>query len=82
LERAAEDLGIDLSRSVMVGDSERDLEAGIAAGCTATALVLTGKVSSSDGPVWKQWKTQPDYVAPSLKGAVPWILYVMGASQK
>lgn len=41
LVRAAADLGIDLGRSLMIGDRESDLQAGANAGCT-TALVLTG----------------------------------------
>lgn len=41
LEQAARDLGIDLSRSWMVGDKQVDVEAGIAAGCRPV-LVLTG----------------------------------------
>ena len=41
LTRAAEDLGIDLSRSLMIGDRESDLQAGATAGCQ-TALVRTG----------------------------------------
>jgi lipopolysaccharide heptosyltransferase II len=42
LERAAEELGIDLSRSVMVGDTIEDLQAGSAAGCRMNILVRTG----------------------------------------
>jgi D-glycero-D-manno-heptose 1,7-bisphosphate phosphatase len=41
LHRAAEELGLDLSRSVMVGDKPSDVEAGQAAG-GAGVLVLTG----------------------------------------
>lgn len=41
LEQAADDLGIDLSRSWMVGDKQVDVDAGIAAGCRPV-LVLTG----------------------------------------
>lgn len=33
LRRAAQDLGIDLARSYMVGDSPTDVQAGLAAGC-------------------------------------------------
>lgn len=33
LQRAASDLGIDLSQSVMIGDQPSDVQAGIAAGC-------------------------------------------------
>lgn len=41
LNQAARDLRIDLSRSLMIGDRETDLQAGKNAGCQ-TALVLTG----------------------------------------
>jgi D-glycero-D-manno-heptose 1,7-bisphosphate phosphatase len=43
LEKAASEHGLDLSISVMVGDTRRDLEAGRAAGVKLTVLVLTGK---------------------------------------
>ena len=38
LRRAAEDWGIDLSRSWMIGDMESDVEAGWAAGCRSVLL--------------------------------------------
>ncbi|MBS0202066.1 MAG: HAD family hydrolase [Planctomycetes bacterium] len=41
LTRAAEELGIDLSRSLMIGDRFGDLQAGANAGCQS-ALVRTG----------------------------------------
>ncbi len=41
LQRAAEEYGLDLQRSWMVGDKDIDLEAGRAAGCRV-GLVLTG----------------------------------------
>jgi D-glycero-D-manno-heptose 1,7-bisphosphate phosphatase len=40
LQRAAEELGIDLSASLLIGDTRTDLEAGAAAGCR-TMLVRT-----------------------------------------
>jgi D-glycero-D-manno-heptose 1,7-bisphosphate phosphatase len=41
LTRAAQELGLDLTQSLMVGDRESDLQAGAAAG-SLTALVRTG----------------------------------------
>lgn len=41
LRQAAEELGIDLKRSWMIGDKLIDVEAGLAAGCRSV-LVLTG----------------------------------------
>jgi D-glycero-D-manno-heptose 1,7-bisphosphate phosphatase len=42
LLRASRELGLDLSRSWMVGDTISDLLAGRNAGCRATILVRTG----------------------------------------
>lgn len=42
LQQAAAELGLDLGRSAMVGDTLRDLEAGTAAGCPTLILVRTG----------------------------------------
>jgi D-glycero-D-manno-heptose 1,7-bisphosphate phosphatase len=41
LQQAARELNLDLSRSLMIGDRDSDLEAGANAGCQ-TALVRTG----------------------------------------
>lgn len=73
LERARDDLGLDLSRSYMIGDSIRDIEAGHAAG-TTTILVRSGyglKMLASDAG---RWKVRPDHVAEDLLEAVEWIL--------
>ena len=48
LIRAAQEHGLDLSRSWMIGDKESDLEAGRRAGCHV-ALVRTGYGKSVDG---------------------------------
>jgi rfaE bifunctional protein nucleotidyltransferase chain/domain len=42
LLRARDELGIDLSKSIMIGDTDADIGAGRAAGCR-TVLVLSGK---------------------------------------
>lgn len=43
LLQAAEQLAIDLSRSIMIGDALTDLEAGLAAGVAQVALLRTGR---------------------------------------
>ena len=72
LIQAAEELGLDLSSSVIVGDQVTDLEAGWRAGCKSV-LVLTGHVRSyRDLPATPA--QQPDYLAGDLTGAVDWII--------
>lgn len=46
LVQAAEDFNIDLSQSYMIGDSDRDVEAGIAGGCRK-AIKIEENVSNS-----------------------------------
>lgn len=57
----ADELGLDLARSWMIGDSEDDVLAGEAAGCR-TALI--GRMPS---------RSEPDLVASSLLEASTWI---------
>jgi len=66
LVRAAEEHGIDLARSWMIGDKELDLGAGRNAGCRV-ALVRTGYGSQVDGGL-------ADLVADDLAAAVAQIL--------
>jgi D-glycero-D-manno-heptose 1,7-bisphosphate phosphatase len=73
LERARDELGIDLERSYMVGDSIRDIEAGHAAG-TTTILVLTGYGRGELESDSTGWRVRPDHVAEDLLEAVEWIL--------
>lgn len=56
---------IDVSKSFMVGDRWRDIEAARRAGCRS---VLISEYSS------KQDQCEPDYTAPSLSAAAAWIL--------
>ena len=46
LLQAAKDFNINLSQSYMIGDSERDVEAGKAAGCNESIMVETNKEDS------------------------------------
>ena len=66
LTRAAEELGLDLARSWMVGDKLIDLEAGRRAGCRSI-LVRTGYGEATDGAL-------ADLVARDLPEAVERIL--------
>ena len=66
LVRAAEEHGLDLSRSWMVGDKDIDLEAGRRAGCRV-ALVRTGYGAGVDG-------STADIVAEDLPEALEQIL--------
>jgi D-glycero-D-manno-heptose 1,7-bisphosphate phosphatase len=68
LERARDDLGIDLRTSYLVGDATTDILAGLRAGCT-TVLVQTG-FAGKDAKV----VAEPDYVAADLPAAVDIIL--------
>lgn len=63
LKLAAKDLQLDLSRSWMVGDAERDVQAGRAAGCRAIRIGLSPGES-----------TAADLIAADLAGAVDLIL--------
>ncbi len=73
LLRARDELGIDLPRSYMVGDSARDVEAGRRAGAT-TVLVLTGYGEEEQRNRSSESTAGPDHVARDLLDAVDWIL--------
>lgn len=57
---AAEKHGVDLARSVMIGDAERDVEAGAKAGCKTILLAPDGEPES----------TVADFTAETLGEAV------------
>lgn len=73
LHRAADELGLDLARSVMVGDKPSDVEAGQAAG-GAGVLVLTGYGRGEWEYLRHAWTVKPDHVAEDLFDAVLWAL--------
>ncbi|MDG2200187.1 MAG: HAD family hydrolase [Phycisphaerales bacterium] len=66
LLEAAEDHGIDLEGSWMLGDQVRDIRAGQAAGCR-TILLTMGGVTAMDDP-------QPEAIADSFAAAAKVIL--------
>ncbi|MBI1826473.1 MAG: HAD family hydrolase [Planctomycetes bacterium] len=51
LLQAAEELNIDLSRSWMIGDAERDVEAGARAGCRTILIQKNGREQATGGSV-------------------------------
>lgn len=63
LLKAAEELDIDLQRSWMVGDSDRDVEAGRTAGCR------TVLISASQSEYGYPDKGRPDHIAVNLREA-------------
>lgn len=73
LERARDEMGIDLTASYMVGDTVKDLEAGRRAGATSV-LVLTGYGRGELQYQSHAWTVKPDHVAEDLLDAVTWIL--------
>ena len=68
-EDAQHDLDVDLSRSVVIGDSYSDLELGWSVGARST-LVLTGFGQGYYEHQRNGWARQPDWVAPNLYSAL------------
>jgi D-glycero-D-manno-heptose 1,7-bisphosphate phosphatase len=73
LHRAAEELGIDLKRSFVVGDRYGDMELAFNAGAKAI-FVKTGYGLGDFTWHSKTWPRQPDVVTDNLNTAVDWIL--------
>lgn len=73
VERAATDLGLDLSASYVVGDQTRDIELGRRIGAR-TVLVTTGPASQEALATLEAEGRRPDYVASDLAEAAVWIV--------
>ncbi|MCE5322982.1 D-glycero-beta-D-manno-heptose 1,7-bisphosphate 7-phosphatase [bacterium] len=67
---AASNYNIDLKSSYIIGDSEKDIQAGKAAGCR-TILVMSG---ASDAQSVKELSCSPDYIADNLAKAVDYVI--------
>ena len=74
LQRASDELDIDLERSWIVGDTITDLEAGWAAG-TRGALVRTGFGEGSLEFESQGWPRQPDLVSDNVYRAIADIVW-------
>ena len=71
--KAGEEHALDLTRSVMVGDSAKDIECARRAGCGAAVLVKTGNYDSAV-EILAERNISPDFVADDLRDAAAWIL--------
>ncbi|MCG8636768.1 MAG: D-glycero-beta-D-manno-heptose 1,7-bisphosphate 7-phosphatase [Desulfobacterales bacterium] len=65
--------GIDPANSLMVGDSAKDIECGLAAGCDKTVLVSTGNGKKA-APELAEKGIRPDFLAGDLYAAARWII--------
>jgi D-glycero-D-manno-heptose 1,7-bisphosphate phosphatase len=70
LFRAAQEYGIDIAGSFLVGDGLTDIQAGAAAGCTT---VLVGRLKCDLCRAMVERRVQPHHIALSLAEAVEFI---------
>jgi D-glycero-D-manno-heptose 1,7-bisphosphate phosphatase len=73
LLQAADEHGIDLANSVMIGDSLGDIATGIAAGVAETILLMSG-ATSIISPTALEARMRPTLIARDLLGAVKHLL--------
>jgi D-glycero-D-manno-heptose 1,7-bisphosphate phosphatase len=71
IHAAAEALALDLSRSWVIGDAPRDIEAGHAAGCRT--IFFTGPALKASPAALAEKKVEPDYVCSTLGEALEFI---------
>lgn len=71
--QARDRYGIDLSRSLMVGDSVKDIQAARSAGCGKALLVATGNGKQAFQTLTAQG-IPPDHYAGDLMAAALWII--------
>ena len=83
LFRAAEDHGLDLAASFMVGDRMTDIAAGSAAGCRTILLQRPGtEMPPPTAPAPPEGWPRPDHVCADLLAAVEWILATQRTSRE
>lgn len=71
--QAKEKHGIDLPRTVMIGDNVKDVACGQNAGCGATILVRTGCGRGAEAELARK-KISPTAVTDDLGSAARWVL--------
>jgi D-glycero-D-manno-heptose 1,7-bisphosphate phosphatase len=71
--KAKQKYRIDITTSVMVGDSAKDIECARNAGCGHAVLVKTGNGSEAE-KILKEKAIYPDLIARDLLEAVGWII--------
>jgi D-glycero-D-manno-heptose 1,7-bisphosphate phosphatase len=76
LLESARELGIELGRSWMVGDTDSDVKAGLAAGCRTVLVEHPGSVHKRSGDV------RPTAVAPDLAAAAALIMGPEGVTSR
>jgi D-glycero-D-manno-heptose 1,7-bisphosphate phosphatase len=81
LLQAAEELGLDLARSFVVGDRWSDLKTAVNCGATPV-LVLTGYGRGDAQYIGPTQVVQPTFVGDDLAGVVQWILGKMTVREK
>jgi len=77
LWQAAQELGINLAGSVMVGDNYTDIQAGSSVGCRT--VLISDTHDSEDRQHTAGTSNRPDHIAAGLDSAVDWILDALGA---
>ena len=73
LLQAQRKYNIDLSKSIMVGDSAKDIECARNAGCGKAVLVKTGKDDEAEKKLKKK-QIVSNYTAKNLYDAAKWII--------
>lgn len=73
LQQAAAKYGLDLSQTIFVGDSAKDIQCARAGGCGQNILVRTGNGASALATLNRDGHP-PDHVAEDLSSAADWIL--------
>lgn len=80
--QAAEDLGIDLSSSHVIGDRLADVEVGHRAGCRSSVLVKTGYGACELSLLTPDSPYRPHFVAEDILEGVNWMLGLLSEAEQ